>query len=270
TDAANKNYVDNLQAGLSWKDSVRIATTADHALSGLTAIDGVTPIAGDRILVKNQTTGSANGIYTAAAGAWTRATDADTGPELVAAAAYVEEGTTLGDTAWVQTVSPITINVTGLTWSQFSGGGSVTAGAGMTQSGNVLNVVGDATMTVGADSLGVADDGITNAKLANMPATTIKGNSTGGSNNPTDLTQQQVATLLGGFLGRMFAVNLVAATAQNVTHNFGTRDVQAQVFRNATPWDSVECDIERADLNFVTVRFAVAPTLNEYRAVVMG
>jgi len=65
TDAANKDYVDTVAQGLDLKASVRIATTANHGLTGLTAIDGVTPIAGDRILVKNQTTQSGNGIYVA-------------------------------------------------------------------------------------------------------------------------------------------------------------------------------------------------------------
>src|SRR5262245_44075373 len=105
TDAANKNYVDGLVNGLSWKDPVRIASTANLGLSGLAAIDGVTPLGGDRVLVKNQTTANANGIYVASSGAWTRATDADAGPELEGAAVFVMEGSTQGDTAWVMTTN---------------------------------------------------------------------------------------------------------------------------------------------------------------------
>lgn len=76
-DAATKAYVDALVNGTDWKASVRLATTANHALTGLTAIDGVTPVANDRILVKDQSTASANGIYVAAAGVWSRSVDAD-------------------------------------------------------------------------------------------------------------------------------------------------------------------------------------------------
>ncbi|HZY07705.1 MAG TPA: hypothetical protein VFE69_08170, partial [Ilumatobacteraceae bacterium] len=154
TDAANKTYVDNISAGLSWKEAVRIATTANVTQSGLTAIDGVTPAANDRVLCKDQTTGSQNGIWLAQSGAWTRALDFDAAGEAEGAAAFVMEGTVNADTAWVCTTNaPITIGTTALVWSQFAGGGTVTAGAGMTQSGNTLNVIGDASITVAADSI---------------------------------------------------------------------------------------------------------------------
>lgn len=99
TDAANKSYVDGLVQGLSWKSAVRAATTAAGTLSSSFAngstIDGVTLATGDRILVKNQATGSENGIYVvASSGAPTRATDADAGSEIVNASVYVSEGTT--------------------------------------------------------------------------------------------------------------------------------------------------------------------------------
>lgn len=104
TDATNKGYVDNLFDGRSWKQAVRLATTANlAALSGLAAIDGVTPAGNDRILVKDQTTTSQNGIYIAAAGTWTRAADADGSGELNGAVVLVREGTTNGDTAWMVT-----------------------------------------------------------------------------------------------------------------------------------------------------------------------
>jgi len=93
-DAANKSYVDAAINGLSWKDPVRIASTAQRALSGLAAIDGVTPLGGDRVLLKNQTAPAENGIWVASSGAWTRATDADAEVELLNAAVFVSEGTT--------------------------------------------------------------------------------------------------------------------------------------------------------------------------------
>ena len=158
TDAATKQYTDGLVAGVTWKNPCRVASTANlAALSGLLTIDGVTVAANDRVLVKNQTTASANGIYVAAAGAWTRATDADASAELVNASVYVSEGTTQADTAWVQTVNaPITVGTTNLTWVQFSGPNTFSAGAGLTLTGNVFDVVAaDTTLTVNPDSIQV-------------------------------------------------------------------------------------------------------------------
>lgn len=111
-------------AGMKWKNSVRAATTANRTLSGLTntSLDGVTPIAGDRILVKNQTTARQNGIYIAASGSWTRATDLDSWTEVPSATVAVEEGTTAQDTIWICTSnSGGTIGTTSMTWVQYAG-----------------------------------------------------------------------------------------------------------------------------------------------------
>lgn len=140
-DAATKQYVDNLAAGLEVKTSVRAATTANITLSGAQTIDGVAVVAGDRVLVKNQTTASQNGIYIVAAGAWTRATDADAWAELISAFVFVESGTTNADTGWVCTVDQGgTLGTTASTWTQFAGAGAVTAGAGMVVSGNQVSL----------------------------------------------------------------------------------------------------------------------------------
>lgn len=117
------SYLDALANG-AFKTYVRVATTADHGLSGLAAIDGVTPVAGDRVLVKSNTAAAQNGIYTAASGAWSRTTDADIGGELVSALIVISEGSTLADTLWVcSTNAPITLGSTALVFSQFTGGG---------------------------------------------------------------------------------------------------------------------------------------------------
>jgi len=274
SDAASKAYVDFAIQGLAWKDSVRVASTANQATSGLAAIDGVVPIAGDRILLKNQTLGTENGIWVAASAAWARAIDADAAGELDGAAVYVMEGTAQGDTAWVCTTNgPIIPGTTATVWAQFAGGGTVGAGAGLTMTGNAINVIGDSTMTVVADSLGVANDGITNAKLANMPALTVKGNDGGAAADPKDLT---IAELIGlitftGGMPRKFAATLAtSATSYTVLHAFNTKDLTVNVYRVATPFDTVECDVERTDTNNVTLRFATAPAANEYRVVVLG
>jgi hypothetical protein len=157
-DAATKGYVDNTTQGLDAKASVRAATTANITLSGTQTIDGVTLSAGDRVLVKDQATANQNGIYVVAAGAWGRAADTDTWNELVSAYTFVESGTTNADNGWVCTVDPGgTIGTTSVTWVQFSGAGQVTAGAGLTKTGNTLDVVGTTNrISVAADSIDIA------------------------------------------------------------------------------------------------------------------
>jgi hypothetical protein len=101
TDAATRGFVESVAQGLDVKGSVKAATTANITLSGAQTIDGVSLVAGDRCLVKSQTTTSANGIYVVAAGAWSRATDLDTWTELPGAFTFVEQGTANADTGWV-------------------------------------------------------------------------------------------------------------------------------------------------------------------------
>lgn len=120
TDAATKGYVDAVAAGLDWKASVRVATTVNITLSGAQTIDGVSVIAGDRVLVKNQSTGSQNGIYVVAAGSWSRAADADVSAEVTSGLCVtVTEGTANGNKVWALTTDdPITLGTTSLSFSQ--------------------------------------------------------------------------------------------------------------------------------------------------------
>lgn len=158
-DAATKAYVDATKQGLDVKDSVRVATTANISLSGTQTIDGVAVIAGDRVLVKNQSTGADNGIYDVAAGAWSRAADANASAEVTAGLfVFVAEGTSNADTGWVLTTNdPITLGTTALSFTQFSGAGQVTAGNGLTATGNTLDVGGTADrITVTADAVDIA------------------------------------------------------------------------------------------------------------------
>jgi hypothetical protein len=141
-DAATKGYVDSVSQGLSIKEAVRVATTAEVTLStGLEngdTIDGVTLATGNRILVKNQSTGSENGIYTVnETGAPTRAADANVSSEVAAGMfTFVSEGTVNGNTSWVLTTdNPITLDTTPLTFTQFAGAGTFTAGVGLDLNG---------------------------------------------------------------------------------------------------------------------------------------
>ncbi len=132
--AATKGYVDSVATGISPKAAVRVATTANITLSGTQTIDGVAVIAADRVLVKNQTTGSENGIYDVAAGAWARSSDADTSPEVTNGLyASVNSGTANGGTSWIlTTANPITLGTTSLTFVQFSSQLSHSALQGLT------------------------------------------------------------------------------------------------------------------------------------------
>lgn len=141
-DAVSKAQLDAAVQGLKWKEPVRCATTANITLSGLQAIDGVTVVANDRVLVKNQSTVTQNGVYLAAAGAWTRAVDMDASAEVLGASVFVSEGISQGNQQWQMTTDgPITVGSTALTWQQFGGGGtSYTAGTGISFAGSVVSV----------------------------------------------------------------------------------------------------------------------------------
>ena len=140
-DVVNKTYLDFFAAGISWKQPVNCGTTANITLSGLQTIDGVTVVAGDRVLVKSQTAPAQNGIYLASATAWSRAPDADTWDELISAICFVESGSTLAGSAWYCTIQPGgTLGVTAVTWSNFSVAATYTAGTGLTLTDYVFSI----------------------------------------------------------------------------------------------------------------------------------
>jgi len=149
TDIANKGYVDSVAQGLDVKASCAYSTTANINLSGLAVQAGgdwtATLTVGDRILVKNQSSSQFNGIYVAAASAWARSADMNTWAEVPSAFTFIESGTTLADTGWVCTSNQGgTIDVTPITWSQFSGAGSYLAGTGLTLTGNTFSITNTA------------------------------------------------------------------------------------------------------------------------------
>lgn len=139
--AVTKQYVDNLAQGLDVKASVKAASTANVTLTGEQTIDGVSLVAGDRVLLKNQTTQSQNGIYIVDGGGWTRAADMDSWGEVPGAFCFVEEGTTNADTGWVCSADVAgTIGTTAMTWSQFAGVGSNASTANDLAPGSVLAI----------------------------------------------------------------------------------------------------------------------------------
>lgn len=147
-DAANKAYVDAARSGLDVKESVHVTTTGPINLAtdlntGDT-IDGHVLETGDRVLVKNQVTGSENGIYVvSASGTAQRSLDADTNAEVTSGLfTFVTNGDSYSDTGWVlSTNNPITLGTTPLTFVQFSGAGTIVAGEGLEKVGSTLNVI---------------------------------------------------------------------------------------------------------------------------------
>jgi hypothetical protein len=158
TDAATKSYVDGAVQGLDVKQSVRAASSMDVTLSSPgTSLGGVTLSVGDRVLLFGQSAPAENGIYVfnGSAALLTRAPDADTAAELNAGAfVFVEEGT-FGDNGYVLTTdNPVVLGTTALVWSQFSGAGQITAGAGLGKTGNELFVnVDDSSLAIVSDTL---------------------------------------------------------------------------------------------------------------------
>ena len=145
TDIANKGYVDSVAQGLDVKASCVYSTTANITLSGLGTQGGgdwaSSLSAGDRILVKNQSSSQFNGIYVASSTTWARSKDMDVWAEVPSAFTFIESGTTLADTGWVCTANQGgTIDVTAIPWSQFSGAGSYLAGTGLTLTGNTFSI----------------------------------------------------------------------------------------------------------------------------------
>jgi hypothetical protein len=140
TDIVNKQYVDYFAAGLSWKAPALTATSANITLSGLQTINGVTLVAGDTVLVKDQTNPAQNGIYIASATAWTYSVGGDTWNEYIGAIIFIASGS-LGGTAWYCTAQPGgTLGVTAMIWSNFSVSSTYTAGTGLTLTGTVFSI----------------------------------------------------------------------------------------------------------------------------------
>ena len=141
-DAATKGYVDSVSQGLDVKDSVKVATTANITLSGTQTIDGVAVSADERVLVKDQSTASQNGLYLCKASTWTRTDDLAAGANAAGMFTFVEQGTVNADNGFSCTSNSgsAVVGTNNLTFAQFSGAGSVTAGDGLDKTGNTMSV----------------------------------------------------------------------------------------------------------------------------------
>lgn len=236
-DAVPKSYVDSAIEGLAWKDSCRVASQSNLNLASPGAtIDGVTMASQDRVLVKAQTTQSANGIYVwnGASTAMTRALDANTFAELEQAIVTVEEGTDAGNT-YRQTQVNGTIDSSNVVFTSFG---------------------------TGAPAASETTPGI--AELATQAETDA------GTDDARIVTPLKLKTFSGMLKRHAANIGDGSATSYTVTHNFGTRDVVVSVFPNSGNYDDVEPDIQRTSTNAVTIVFASAPANNAYRVVVLA
>jgi len=274
TDAATKAYVDSVAEGLHVHASVAVATSTNISLSPAPEeIDGVTLTLGMRVLVKSQTTLSQNGIYVLdSQGDLVRASDYDTALEIQSGDfVFVSGGTIYGSTGWIQVNTVNTLGTDPIEWEQFSGSGTFTAGAGLTLTGTEFSV--DVTPTSGNPSL-INTGGAVEVKV-NTNAGLEIGTTGVGINNGTGLVFATGALTLdsaNGYGVRKLAFNVGNGTllTYTINHNIGSRDINVQVYENASPFAQVEVDVEHTDSNNILIGFSTAPTTDQYRVIIVG
>lgn len=237
-DVANKAYVDAAIEGLSWKDSVRVASTANVTVSSApSTIDSITLAAGDRVLLKDQSSAPENGLYvfSASSSALTRSFDAQTGPDLEEAIVGVEEGTTNAGTTWRQTAVNFTIGSGSNTWAAF---GTSVPDASTSTKGKVQLATSSDVASGSSTTLA-----ITPSALAGASTTLHKVTATIGDNSATQ-----------------FDVDISAINSAEVTYSV----------RDATSSQMIICDVKHQSATVLRFNFAAAPATNGVKVVVIG
>lgn len=276
SDAATKGYVDATAQGLDVKNSVRVATTGNVTLSGLQTIDGVNLANRDSVLVLAQTNAAENGIYTVASGAWTRRADFDSSADVTPGAfTFVEEGTRFANSGFVLgTDGAIDLGSTPLDFAQFSGAGSFEAGAGLSRTGNRMDVGGTpGRITVGPDNVDIAADyagQATITKLGTVDTGTWKGSIVAVEYGGTGASNAVGARINLGATGKYAQTLAGGATQEIITHGLNSQDVVISLRQVAAPYAVVEADVEVTSVNTVTVRTASPLPADTYRITVVG
>lgn len=292
-DLATKSYVDNLLAGLRWKAPVRVATTTNGTLASAYAngstVDGVTLATGDRILLKDQTTATENGVYTVnASGAPTRATDADSTAEVHGMTVMVTSGTANADKAFTQTTDNPTLGSSNLVFVQIGGGSSYLAdGNGIELSGVTFSIELDGTtLTKGANGIRIGSGAAASGGGLTESSGALSVNTGTGlekSSGAVRLATQ--GTGIAGGAGSVLSIDtsvvvrkyaqdspsLSAGTPATITHNLNTRDVEVKIYEGTTGTaPEVEMDVAVTGVNTVTVTSAGAQSAAAFRIVVFG
>jgi hypothetical protein len=231
TDAVNRQFLEAFVRGLSWKDEVRAASTANVSLAAPgTTLDGVTLVANDRVLLKNQTAPAENGVYvwTASGSALTRALDIDTSAEFNSATVSVMEGTVNANTMWVQTADNPTVGTTAIAWVAVgAGSGFTVAGAGLTGSGSTVDVGAGTGISVAADAVAI--------DVAVVP--------------------------------RYLTFQSAASATWTMTHSWNSRAVVVSIYRTSDGTEIFPSLVR--NLNDVVVTFPAAVGADEYRSVLI-
>ena len=246
TDAASKAYVDSVAQALDVKDSVVVATTGNGAISTAYAngqtVDGVTLSTGDRILLKDQTSGSANGIYNVnASGAPSRASDMATGANAAGNFVFVEKGTVNGNNGFVCTTDVAVVGTNALTFTQFSGAGQVITGDGIQKSGNEISLDLKANSGVIISSTELALD---------LSASAIAGTLAIGDGGTGATSATQALTNLGfSNYGKTLIDDANAAAARTTlglgsiaTQNANSIAITGGSIQNLTTFDGITID----------------------------
>ena len=257
SDAVRFTDLQVAQAGIDAKPSVRALATANIALTGTQTIDAVVLVAGDRVLVAGQTTGSQNGSYIVAAGAWARTPDGINPNSLWA----VEEGTVYHDSQWwVTNDGVVTLGTTALVISQFAGPTTI------------VGTTNRVTVTVNQVDISAAYVGQTSiVTLGTITTGVWTGTAIAVANGGTGATAPLGArTNLGapqaGYAAALGAV--VAGTPLVITHSLNTQDVIAQV-RDASTNEYMYLDVINASVNTVTITSGIAFGAGALRIVVL-
>jgi hypothetical protein len=228
---ATKNYVDAIVAGLAWKDDVKAAGASNINLASPgTTIDGVTMSSGDRFLARSQTTNTENGVYiwNGSATPATRSADMTSSANFNMAVVTVDQGTDAG-TTWRQTAVNPTVGTTAIAFTAFG----TAASAASTSTAGVAKLATQTQVDTGSDNTTI----VTPATLSSW----------------ANRARQVTGTLGDG-----------SATSYTLTHNFNTRNVVVQVWRNSGNYDQIEAEVRRNNVNSVDVLFSAAPSSAQF------
>lgn len=284
TDAVNRQYLEAMMVGRTG-GKARVCTSSNVTLAGgaPNVVDGITLVAGDVVLARSQTAPAQNGIYsvtslgTGSNGTWSRHADYDTWDELISAQIFIEVGTQYADTNWLcSSDRGGTLGTTAVNWVQLASSRDVTAGDGLVKDGNTLDVNPDNVgIEIVADQVALKNNGVTNSRLADMAANTLKGAVSAG--DPADLTPAQARQILASDVANTsvarvvrFSVGNGSATSFDLTHSLGVQNVLVQVMEAAVNGNTVEADVIRLSTTVVRITFATAPTSNQYAVAVIA
>lgn len=245
-DAATKNYVDSVAQGLSAKPSVKLATAValptntysagviTITATGTLTIDGTVVALNDRVLVKDESSQLKNGVYTVTtagitgvSAVLTRSIDMDAGSEFPGAFVFIESGTTNGAAGFVCTNSSNpTLGTTAITWTQFSGAGEITAGNGISKTGNTLSI--DTSITADKTTVQTFTNKTLTAPVVNSPTGIVKGDvGLGNVDNTSDVTKNAAAVTLTNKIVQWTPLPGTDLTVSGITAQFTTNEAQA-------------------------------------------